>query len=244
MSNNIKANGINHLAISTNNMKEQIEYFTDVLGMELVALYWMHGTEGCWHGFLKLNESSSVAFVFHPENANATTEFGKSHAGHGAGASAPGTMQHVALNVDSHKDLLNMRDRIRSRGVNVIGPLDHGMCHSIYFAGPENLTLEIATYGDTDYPIGPKDWIDPEVAELAGISADDLARFVKPAEYAGEGGLVPQPEYDPKGYHGNQPEAVLKGGYAMPDELVTSTFSEPRPPSVMSQEEREAKHSS
>ena len=38
-----------------------------------------------------------------------------------------------------------MRDRIRDRGINVFGPLDHGMCHSIYFAGPEHLSLEIAT---------------------------------------------------------------------------------------------------
>ena len=34
-----KVEGLHHLAISTANMKEQIEFFTDKLGMELVALY-------------------------------------------------------------------------------------------------------------------------------------------------------------------------------------------------------------
>ena len=58
-----------------------------------------------------------------------------------------------------------LRDRIRSRGVNVIGPLDHGMCHSIYFAGPEDLSLEIAT---SAAPIDARAWIDPEVVKLAG----------------------------------------------------------------------------
>ena len=56
-----------------------------------------------------------------------------------------------------------------------MGPLDHGMCHSIYFQGPEDICLEIATSGDADYPVGPEDWIDPEVPELAGISDDEPA---------------------------------------------------------------------
>ena len=52
---------------------------------------------------------------------------------------------YVAFDVADHYELLAMRDRIRSRGVNVMGPIHHGMCDSIYFAGPEGLTLEIAT---------------------------------------------------------------------------------------------------
>jgi len=239
---NIKANGVNHLALSTRNRKEQIAYFTDGRGRRLGAIYWMKGVEGCWHGFLELNENSAVAFVFNPANEQAKEELGQSHSGHPGGPSAPGTMQHLALNVDSHEDLLNMRDRIRSRGINVMGPLNHGMCHSIYFKGPENLTLEIATYGDTKYPIGADDWIDPEVQELAGISDEELQSYIKPPEYAGEGGTVPQPEYNPEGYHAAQPEEMLKAMYAMPDEMVTANLSEPRPPSSMSAEEREAKH--
>jgi len=242
MPKNIRANGINHLAISTNNMKEQIAFFTDVLGMELVALYWMHGVEGCWHGFLRMNESCAVAFVFNPANAAAKTIMGVSHAGHGGGASAPGTMQHLAFNVDNLQTLLHLRDRIRSRGINVMGPLDHGMCHSIYFQGPENLALEIATYADTDYPIGADDWIDPEVQQLAGISDDELQSFINPAQYEGEGGAVAQPEFDPAGYHPPMPEDVLKAMYAMPDEVVTANLSEPTPPSQMDKDDRQAKH--
>ena len=46
-----KVEGLHHLAISTANIKEQIEFLTDKLGMELVALYWMHGVKDTWHGF-------------------------------------------------------------------------------------------------------------------------------------------------------------------------------------------------
>lgn len=241
MSKNITVNGVNHLAISTTNMKEQIKYFTNVLGMRLVALYWMHGLEGCWHGFLQLNESSTIAFVFSPDNKDAKVEYGSTHPGFTAGGCARGAMQHLALNVDTLEDLLNMRDRIRSHGVNVFGPLDHGFCHSIYFQGPEDLCLEVATFGDAEYPIGAKDWVDSEVQQLAGISDEELAEFVNPPEYVGKGGALPQPEYDPAGYHPVQSEEVVKGIIAMPDAELIAQMSEPLPPSLMTRQDREAK---
>ncbi len=58
-----KVEGLHHLAISTANMKEQIEFFTDKLGMELVALYWMHGVKDTWHGFLRLKAASLLSAI-------------------------------------------------------------------------------------------------------------------------------------------------------------------------------------
>ena len=58
-----KPNDLHHLAIATADIKTQIEFFSDVLGMELVALYWMHGVDGCFHGFMKLHDRASIAFV-------------------------------------------------------------------------------------------------------------------------------------------------------------------------------------
>ena len=68
------SNGVHHLAIGTADIKKQIEFFTDVLGMELVALYWMHGVDGCYHGFVELSGESYIAFVQHPENAKEPEE--------------------------------------------------------------------------------------------------------------------------------------------------------------------------
>lgn len=225
--------GIHHLALSTGNMKAQIEFFTDVLGMELVALYWMHGVENAWHGFLKLNETSSLAFVFVPGNEKIGTEIGVTHAGSGAGASSPGTMQHVSFDVPTMEALLNMRDRIRSRGVNVMGPIRHGLCQSIYFAGPENLALEVATSDGAEHPMdSDQTWIDPEVVRLAGISEDELNRFTNPASYVGESGSVPQPPYDPSKPHPAMPEDVYKSVLAIPDEIFTAQMSETTPPNA------------
>ena len=58
--------GVHHLAISTANMKGQLEFFTDVLGAELKALYWMHGVPDTFHGFVRLNDSCYIAFVQGP----------------------------------------------------------------------------------------------------------------------------------------------------------------------------------
>jgi catechol 2,3-dioxygenase-like lactoylglutathione lyase family enzyme len=84
-----KVDGLHHLAICTADMKRQIEFFTDKLGMELVALYWMHGVANTWHGFLRLNDESSIAFVSNPAIGEIPHVLGQTHAGNpGAGALA------------------------------------------------------------------------------------------------------------------------------------------------------------
>jgi hypothetical protein len=173
-----------------------------------------------------------VAFVQTDEIKQIPRTLGLTHAGSGGGAAAGGAMQHVAFNVPTLADLLALRDRIRSRGVNVFGPLDHGMCHSIYFAGPEDLTLEIATSRE---PIDARAWIDPEVVSLAGISAEELARYRKPAEYASRGGAVPQPPIDPtKPHQRGFPEDAYRRLMTMPDDELTKRLSEPTPPVAVS----------
>lgn len=219
-------NGVHHIAIATSNMKEQIAFFSDVLGMELVALYWMHGVKGCWHGFMKLNDHCSVAFVFHPKNEKAVTEIGVTHAAHGAGKCAPGTMQHIGFNVNTDEELFKMRDRIRSRGINIMGPIDHGMCKSLYFAGPENLVLEIAC---SQKAINPAEWIDPEVVALAGISEEELATYKSPAPYKGDKGLK-QPPYDPSKPHLHYSERAYQGMLMTPDEILIKNGSYTEPP--------------
>ncbi|MBK6657422.1 MAG: VOC family protein [Proteobacteria bacterium] len=220
-------NGIHHLAIMTSDVKRQIAFFSDVLGMELKALYWMHGVEGYFHAFMALNAHSSIAFVAAPAVKDIPTQMGVSHAGNPGSPCAAGAMQHVAFNVDDDEQLLAMRDRIRSRGVRVLGPLDHGFCKSIYFAGPENLVLEVST---SRAAIDAEAWIDPQVVDLNGISAEELERYKHPAAFTHRGGAVAQPAA------GNgQPEysamtPAFAHAFDLPDEVVTRAMSESTPP--------------
>ncbi|MBM4258240.1 MAG: VOC family protein [Deltaproteobacteria bacterium] len=220
-------NGIHHLAICTKDIKKQIEFFTDVCGMELVALYWMHGVKNTFHGFVKMGDSSSIAFVQGPEVGEIQPITGVSHPSWTAAPVAPGAMQHIAMNVDTEADLLTMRDRVRDRGYWVMGPIDHGFCKSIYFAGPEGLMLEFST--SEGQAIDAEAWIDPEVCKLAGISPEEVKRYKAPAAFESKGGKVPQVDPAKSKIMINFPapnNAVLK----MTDEEVLKKLSETTPP--------------
>lgn len=222
-----KVDGLHHLAICTANMKAQIDFFTDKLGMELVALYWMHGVPNTWHGFLRLNDESSVAFVANPKIPGIPAKLGETHAGNPAAPCAGGTMQHLALRVKNHEELLAMRDRLRSKDVPVMGPIDHGFCASIYFAGPENLSLELS-YSET--AINQEAWIDPEVVEMAGISAEELARYKRPSDYQDQGGAVLQPALDGPGPHlANYPPGAYEQVLGAPDEALWNSVDNQPP---------------
>ena len=195
--------------------------------MELVALYWMHGVEKTFHGFLKLGDSSSIAFVQGPEIGEIQPIKGVSHPGWTAAPVAAGVMQHLALNVDSEADLLAMRDRVRSHGYWVMGPIDHGFCKSIYLAAPEGIMLEFST--SEGKPIDAEAWIDPEVVKLSGINAKELQRYKNPPAFESQGGKVAQPAPEQSKLLPEFPpdkQAVLR----MTDEEVLATLSETTPP--------------
>ena len=199
-------NGVNHLAIATRDVKQQIEFFTEVLGGELKALYWMHGVANTFHAFVELSPSCYIAFQQHPDNPG-EVQLGVTHAGNAGGTVTAGTMQHL-----------------RSKGVPVMGPMNHGMVQSIYFAGPEGLALEI-THGGAIDGIA---WVDPEVQALAGISDDDLRRYRNPAPFERPAEPVPQPALDGPGPHLVYPAPVYRQLMSTPDEIMWNAVeSEP-----------------
>jgi catechol 2,3-dioxygenase-like lactoylglutathione lyase family enzyme len=219
-------NGVHHLAVMAADIKTHITFFADVLGCPLVALFPMHGVPGGLHAFLKLHDHCYFSVVQLPGVDALQVEIGRTHSGTGAGISAPGTLQHLAFNVDNEAALLAMRDRIRAHGVNVLGPIDHGMCKSIYFAGPDQMTLEIAT---SAAPINPRAWLDPATLAQAGIDDAETARFTSPAPYGGPG-QVPQPPYDPAKPHQAFPAEIYQTMLSLPDDVITATGSYAEPP--------------
>ncbi len=220
-------NGLHHIAICTKDIKKQIEFYSQVVGMELVALYWMHGVDKTFHGFMKMG-NASIAFVQSKEIGEIQPIKGVSHAAWTAAPVAAGVMQHLALNVDTEAELLAIRDRVRSHGCWVMGPLDHGFCKSIYLAAPEGIMLEFAT--SEGKPIDAEAWIDPEVVRLAGINPSELQRYKNPPDFESQGGTVPNPKLD-------KPQMEFPPGRweklsQMSDAEVTATLSQPTPPVV------------
>jgi catechol 2,3-dioxygenase-like lactoylglutathione lyase family enzyme len=189
--------GIHHIAIMAANIKKHIDFFASVMGCPLVAMFDMHGVPGGIHAFLRLQHGCYFSIVQLPEAAEAHIQVGVTHAGSGAKACAPGTLQHLAFAVDDETALLSLRDRLRSHGINVFGPINHGFCKSIYFAGPDQLTLEVAT---SLIRIDPRAWIDPATLAAADISPEEVEQYRSPTHYSGPS-PVPQPPYDPAKPH-------------------------------------------
>jgi len=60
-------------------------------------------------------------------------------------------VQHLALEV---KDMATMQEgvrRLRDRGVEVIGPIDHHFCQSVYFFDPSGHRLEMTVRTDAQH---------------------------------------------------------------------------------------------
>ena len=52
---------------------------------------------------------------------------------------------HFAMRVANHADLEAWKERLKSKGVEVEGPIDHGMMQSIYFHDPNGYRLEFTS---------------------------------------------------------------------------------------------------
>lgn len=56
----------------------------------------------------------------------------------------PAWLQHIAFQVRDLRALTEAKERVEAEGLEVIGPIDHTVFHSIYFFDPNGHRLEIA----------------------------------------------------------------------------------------------------
>ncbi len=107
-------NGVHHLAITTRDMKGQLDFFCNVLGGELARPVLDARRRGRDPRLRPAQRPQLHRLRPAPGDQVPDPIFGVTHAGWGGSPTARGAMQHVAFNVDSLDDLLAIRDRIRS----------------------------------------------------------------------------------------------------------------------------------
>lgn len=217
--------GVHHIAFMAGDMKRQLQFFTQVMGFPLVAIFEMHGVPGAMHAFLKMSDDSLFSLVHVRDGDKIPSTIGVTHAGRAEVPVAPGALQHTAFRVPDGAALLAMRDRVRSHGVPVIGPVDHGFCKSIYFAGPEQMTLEVSTFTSA---VEPRVWIDHEMLAGLGLSEAEMAQMLDPPPYAGPP-YVPQPGYDPAVPNLDYPAAQYEKILQIPDSVYENRPAYPPP---------------
>ena len=59
---------------------------------------------------------------------------------------SPDWIQHFAFEVESEAALMEGKRSLEAKGVEVLGPVDHGFVRSIYFFDPSGHRLELTTW--------------------------------------------------------------------------------------------------
>ena len=131
----IKYNGINHLAMVTSDMDATIRFWTDLLGMRLLAGL---GHPAYRHYFFEISPDHMIAFFEWPGVKPAVEK------DHGAPVKGPVVFDHVALGVQSQGALWELKDKLEAAGFWASEVVDHGFIHSLYSFDPNNIPIEFS----------------------------------------------------------------------------------------------------
>jgi catechol 2,3-dioxygenase-like lactoylglutathione lyase family enzyme len=133
--------GIDHLAIVSDDMPTALDFYTRVMGFQLVharrvpfeADRWQPPYDNLRHYFFDMGNDSLFAVFEYPKGLAKQV---RDHVG---------GMQHVAFHVPPDK-FDAMIERVKGCGVHVIGPVPlGGRFWSAYFLDPFGIRLELAT---------------------------------------------------------------------------------------------------
>jgi glyoxylase I family protein len=148
----VSTRGIDHLAFVTDDLPGTMDFYTRIVGMRLVHVRRVpferdRGQppyDNLRHYFFDMGNDSLLAFFEYPKGLARSNR------------DLPGGMQHVAFHVPMER-FDAVVERVRSHGVNVIGPVSlGGRFWSAYFFDLNGIRLEFAT-SRTTKPVGVVD---------------------------------------------------------------------------------------
>lgn len=157
----LHTNGINHIAIMCKNMATTVHFYRDILGFPLAKTLEVPAdvprVGGMQHFFFDTGGKAMLAFMWYPDTPAPAP--GIASAPVGGGFSAPGSMNHLAINVDESM-LEGYRKRLLDAGIEVSPIINHDdsrvsvspevnettYVRSIYFTDPDGVRLELAAW--------------------------------------------------------------------------------------------------
>ena len=154
--------GVHHVAYRCKDAKETVAFYHDVLGMEYTTAFAEDHVPSTgeydpyMHVFLDAGGGNVIAFFELPNQKTM-----------GRDENTPKWVQHIAFKVAGVAELAAAKARAEARGLEVVGPTDHGIFKSIYFFDPNGHRLELAA--DTGTP--------EELAELKRVAPDMLEEW-------------------------------------------------------------------
>ncbi|MEM1433141.1 MAG: VOC family protein [Pseudomonadota bacterium] len=130
---------IHHVAYRCNDARETVEFYRELLGMDFVLAIAedrvpsTKAPDPYMHVFLDAGMGNVLAFFELPNSP----EMGKD-------PNTPEWVQHIAFEVETREELLATKARAEAAGLEVVGPVDHGIFDSIYFFDPNGHRVELA----------------------------------------------------------------------------------------------------
>lgn len=130
---------IHHVAYRCNDAAETVAFYQRVLGLTFTIAFAENQVPSTkephpyMHVFLEVGMGNVLAFFELPTQPPM-----------GRDPNTPAWVQHIALEVDSRETLQRAAAHIRHCGLEVLGPIDHGLFESIYFFDPNGHRLELA----------------------------------------------------------------------------------------------------
>ena len=138
MQNEALSQGIHHAAYRCIDAKETVEFYRDLLGMTFTVAFAENEVPSTgepdpyMHVFLDAGAGNVIAFFELPNSPQM-----------GRDQNTPEWVQHIAFKLDSLADQTLMLARLKAAGVEVLGPVNHGIFDSIYFFYPNGHRLEL-----------------------------------------------------------------------------------------------------
>jgi catechol 2,3-dioxygenase-like lactoylglutathione lyase family enzyme len=135
----IQIKRFHHVAYRCVDAKQTVDWYKEHLNMELtvaIAENEVPSTKApdpYMHIFLDAGMGNVLAFF---EIPNSPTM--------GRDQNTPTWVQHIALEVENVDSLVAAKEELQSKGVDVLGPVNHGVFKSIYFFDPSGHRLELA----------------------------------------------------------------------------------------------------
>ena len=136
---------IHHVAYRCHNAKQTVEFYRRVLGMDFklaIAEDYVPSTKAndpYMHVFLDAGMGNVLAFFELPNSPQMAKD-----------PNTPAWVQHIAFELESEQALMQAKEKVQQDGLEVLGPVDHGIFKSIYFFDPNGHRLELTTNTATD----------------------------------------------------------------------------------------------
>jgi catechol 2,3-dioxygenase-like lactoylglutathione lyase family enzyme len=164
--------GIHHVAYRCRDAKQTVEFYRDVLDMDYTTAFAEDHVPSTgeydpyMHVFLDAGNGNVLAFFELPNQKDM-----------GRDENTPKWVQHIAFKVDSVDALLAAKARAEAKGLDVLGPTDHGIFKSIYFFDPNGHRVELAADTGTAEELA-------ELRRVAPAMLEEWSRTKKAPQHA------------------------------------------------------------